>query len=183
MTRLISAIRPRRLAKAVRERETLAPGLICGHLSAQSFHMCRRSATMCSSTATMRSRTAIILYLSTKYLHGSAPRSSHLCRNAFTLWWYVDRALLVQFVPPRYLHTGILLSWRVRQGYLCYLWYLWDDIPQKMKILVHCQMSGSPCPNILSQSTPTFCYGGVLPPALMVFLTIWVSSMLKSKTQ
>ena len=69
MTRLISAIRPRRLAKAVRERETLAPGLICGHLTAQSFHMCRRSATM-------RSSIAIILYLSTKY--STVQRHDHL---------------------------------------------------------------------------------------------------------
>ena len=69
MTRLISAIRPRRLAKAVRERETLAPGLICGHLTAQSFHMCRRSATM-------RSSAAIILYSSTKYC--TAQRHDHL---------------------------------------------------------------------------------------------------------
>ena len=75
MTRLISAIRPRRLAKAVRERETLAPGLICGHLSAQSFHMCRRSATM-------RSSTAIILSLSTKYFYTLILSYVMICRQS-----------------------------------------------------------------------------------------------------
>ena len=75
MTRLISAIRPRRLAKAVRERETLAQGLICGHLSAQSFHMCRRSATM-------RSSTAIILSLSTKYFYTLILSYVMICRQS-----------------------------------------------------------------------------------------------------
>ena len=126
MTRLISAIRPRRLAKAVRERETLARGLICGHLSAQSFHMCRRSATM-------RSSTAIILYSSTKYC--TAQRHDHLIGVETLL--HCD-PFVCDDMSTEHCQCNLSLHASCTQGYLeqastrripkMYLWYPWRNL-------------------------------------------------------